>query len=128
MNDVTQNLLNEVLKKAIDTATTSGQWLAGQIPDVVNQLLLWKFWQNAILAIVFAVLIVSYATISYRIRNIKDYWDDTPEWVWIFWVVGGVISSAMWVGVVECAFEALQIAIAPKVWLLEYAAHLVGKS
>lgn len=57
MNEQLQNTVNTVLQKAIEGATQGAEFLKDQIPDVIQQLLVWKLVENCLYAGVFASFI-----------------------------------------------------------------------
>jgi hypothetical protein len=128
-----ENVVNEILVKAINAATQGAEFLKEQIPDVVRQLLLWTFWHDVIVALVWLFLLVLFWILWSKnlLKNAKEEYAKRgfDDWCIAALVPGliGAFASIFVIsqGIVANALEALQIAIAPKVWLLEYAAHLI---
>lgn len=126
MNEQLQNTVNEILQKAISAAMAGADFLANQIPDVLQQLLLWNLSQNLALGAIFATSAGTILTFLYK--DVKKCWSDrlTDEvGAFLIAVFGGMAPMA---ASCLCFLNALKIWIAPKVWLLEYAASLVKHS
>lgn len=122
--------LNEALAEMISDVTSAGNFLKGQLPDVIKELLRWEllyYLACFITAIVTSIITVVVALV---------YWDN--YWLWVevtpmdgkVFFVGAFIMTALCTAVITtmCTFNIqwLKILIAPKVYLLEYASKLVG--
>jgi hypothetical protein len=46
MNEELQKQIAQILQQALQAAQHGGQWLGGQIPDVLHQLILWTIYQK----------------------------------------------------------------------------------
>ena len=129
MNDEVVNKADDVLasllEKTVGAVERGADWLAGEIPDVVNQLLAWHFWQSCILAFIFLILcvavVIGYIKLWKLVENEFD-----PS---IIRIGDGVVATMLlcFLGssCILTALNALKIAIAPKLYLLEYASSLV---
>lgn len=134
-----QNTVNDLLQNSIEAFNHGDDWMAGKIPDVVEQLLLWNFttslianvfaWLGFVLVIVFAIEAHSKCV---RDRAEGKSWTQgrycgtsydydaailIPKAVAVFY--GAVLFFVYTSGV---GLTWLQILIAPKFYLLEYAA------
>lgn len=128
-----QDALAVIINKTVAGVDAASGFLQEQIPDVIHQLLVWKM-ASAILAIVVNVAIAVVAVVlllklykKAKEELDKNRWNDG-------WMVATVISSCVYcvVGIpihiitfYNASMMALQIWLAPKVWLIEYAAKLV---
>ena len=123
--------LNDALATIIQktqVAVESGvSFLSEQIPDVIQQLLMWKFaaaviWALASLPLVIQLVPVVRWARKYHKKSYVQY--DFPGHIFL---VGASLFVAVWgsISVMYNSMEALKIYIAPKVWLIEYAASLV---
>lgn len=129
MNANLDTAIQTLITKAIDGVDASVTFLQAEIPDYVYQLLLWYGVKSAIIAGVFFIVVVGCAIGCVKLvkyANKPDTDDDSKDGAWIatvlmtlFVVIPSVILFFIY------ALEALQIYIAPKVWLLEYASGLV---
>lgn len=96
--------------EAVDFAVT-------QAPDVIHQLLLWKTIQSLALFIPMAMLsLFFFGWLIYGIKKEKDYCEG------YFFLVVGFFTAAC----IACTeLDWLKIWIAPKLYLVEYAAAMV---
>lgn len=137
MNNELQNAVAQVLIAALNTAKQTGHWLQGQMPEVLHQLIRWNLIQDSVtifLSLLFmAIYFRSVFVFSRKYKQAKkedgstlfDITDMPCGIVWIVWFVGGLfglVSSV--IGLISSLMDGLEIFIAPKVWLLEYATHL----
>lgn len=135
--------LVEIIQKTQGAVETGVSFLSQQIPDVIHQLLVWKLAESlaygvvGITSFVLAVVLVrsmikepvvvkegsAYNRTKYKPTLWRDYESDILPTI-----VGGglaalVLAISSLVNLPQF-LTALQIYIAPKVWLIEYAAHL----
>lgn len=125
MKENLQNTVNEALKGIIETASQIKQFSLEQIPDVLNQLLIFKF-AEAIVVIVFCTIFItlSYIWFTILVSQEKEYgmWSDSKV---IASIVGGFVSALSIVCIMLSIIDILKITLAPKLYLIEYAAHLI---
>lgn len=150
MSDVknqANEVLSQLLQRAVDGVDAAVEFSQSQIPDVVEQLLMWKLMEGILWGFVgFVIVVIGFkmwtgsarlAAKAYKAR------EDGEDWVWLTPSVKVCTSMtydycvspapkfvAAFVSLVGLAFMssfmgALKIAIAPKLYLLEYAAGLV---
>jgi hypothetical protein len=119
--------LQSALAKIIETTIQAKDFCLEQAPDLINQLLAWKF---AISLIWFVVGLVIFSFTPILFKMAKDGWSDIDaEWAEFKCICGStgtffipvaglclVLNNLAW----------LQIWIAPKVYLLEYASALIN--
>lgn len=132
MNEQTVNLINQILKKSIEIAEKTGTFAVEQFPDIMQQLLLWK-GVGSFLIWFFMGLFLTVANILFFIK-IELPWLNGKgldnEYYSNRWEYGPVISInivLLFSSVMFLVYELtwLQILIAPKLYLLEYAATLI---
>jgi hypothetical protein len=129
MNEQLQQALTEVLNKTVEATGKATDFLIAELPDVIQQLLMWKMAESLIVFVVSLAAIVAGPSMAcYTWRKLDEYYhrekgkgNHRVEWlcpVSLFWLVltlpGSLCINITW----------LQIWIAPKVYLLEYAASL----
>ena len=110
-----------VLNRALEGANAAGDFLKEQLPDVLQQLLLWNIWKHSlVVALCPTVIVLSVLLIR---KAWKEDWDE-PIWVPITFIClfACAICPLVMLG---SLFEIVQIVVAPKIWLLEYAANLL---
>lgn len=125
MNDQLQQALGAAIGKATTAVEAGASFLAAEIPDVIRQLLLWKAISSAIyflLSMALIGLVVWGARFAARWAA-KQSGDDG-----VFAVLG-IIPASVVLGIAAMLFSLdwLQILVAPKFYLVEYAAQLVRK-
>ena len=118
VNDAVVLIINKAVS-GIDTATA---FLSQQIPDVIQQLLIWNAVKSALLCLLGVLFIVAYFKAARRFIKENDNDSDC-----VMASVGvGIIPTTSGLLLIICNFDWLQIMLAPKVWLIEYAAKLAG--
>jgi len=126
MNSELQSTLNDALVSVIEGAATAKDFILAETPEVVEQLLAWHLFKYGLLMGVGVLLLLS----------VGIYWRFVvKKWEWmerncieVVFVVGGAVGTAFAtiIAFSECInITWLQILIAPKLYLLEYAASLV---
>ena len=127
MNEELANTANIALKGIIDSVTATKNFVLAELPEVVEQLLMYKAFDHS-LGVVFCLLL-SFAT-AYGLRFVYKKHEDNPRSDWYialtFGCVFGVPAIILMVYMCFYSFsKVIQIWIAPKVYLLEYASELV---
>lgn len=119
MNEQLQEQLTKLITKSLDTADKAGTWLEAEIPEVIQQLLLWKFWESithCLIPVFFLSLYLGWL-IKYRELVFGE-------------LEGGLVGAIGFMLLVLFPsvmfnLDWLQIKLAPKVYLIEYMADLV---
>jgi hypothetical protein len=127
--------LNDALVDIL-TQVTAGvkqgvMFLQGQLPDVVKQLLQYHLYYNltVMFLIVVGIAIGSFAEL-WLIRQYKkgrSYYSDWEAPTFIFGILLAIGAVFGIITFVATLLETLEITLAPKVWLIEYAATLIHK-
>ena len=123
MSEQFEAVLADIIKKTATTAEAAGSFVLSEIPEIVNQLLVWKFWVAMTWSVVsFAVFIIANIYgFKYLIKGIKEHDHDIgflgtiiliPNFLTILPVT--IINTGIW----------MQIWLAPKIYLIEYASKL----
>ena len=136
MNEQLQQAINQLINMSLVAIDKGATFLSGQIPDVIQQLLLWKAWESFlhffIVGIVLSIVIV-YANIKqfnywmqettdkdgYKRKRINENYSvialfNTVQSIWVF-ILPQAICNLTW----------LQIWVAPKIYLIEYAMEFI---
>ena len=110
-----------VLNRALEGANAAGDFLKEKLPDVLQQLLLWNIWKHSlVVALYLTVMVLSVLLIR---KAWKENWDEAvAAFVTFVGIFACVIFSLI---MISSLFELVQLLVAPKVWLLEYAANLL---
>lgn len=119
MNDKANEVLLQLLNKAMKGIDAAVQFSQAQIPDVIHQLLVW----NAVISLlsqVLAVIIIAVPVVV-CIKKWKLIRKNNAEPVVIVNVFTGVVGAVLFFD----NFDWLKIWLAPKLYLIEYAASLM---
>lgn len=133
MTENLQNALSDLISKTLNGIDATTGFLQEEIPEVVQQLLMWHGVYNFLIMILCVVglinMIISYIWCNKIIKSTgfkswTDFGDPTSSLVkvWVISAVAGVIGI---VSLIEFNIIWLQIWIAPKLFLIEYMASLV---
>lgn len=126
MNPETTEILNGALRKAIEVASKTGEFVVQQAPDVVQQLIVWKTAAYALELVISVVFTAWMVWIIRKLHKSVDYDSyEAPPYIigMVFAALFGACSTLFCS--LPSAFALLKITLAPKVWLLEYAAALI---
>jgi len=150
MNAQSQKILLDLLQKASNGIDAAVSFSQAQIPDVVHQLLVWNF-VHSLIAMTIAIATVPLVIIIVRkqLCRSRDGMLDDDDCSWskgkpryaptLVWDKRGELSMAiipagcvlvswfLWVMSTLADLSWLKIWIAPKLYLIEYAATLMGK-
>lgn len=102
-----------MIERAVNGVDAAVAFGAAQLPDIIQQLLVWKTTQYIFLALLFAVVL------AVAVRESRRY--SHPDLSLAF-SIAAIVSGAI---LVLRICYLLQIVLAPKVWLLEYARDLL---
>lgn len=140
MSEQTDKVVAEILTKAMEAAQATGAFVVEQGHDVVQQLLLFhtiKSWGYVGLGLVFMAAAYPLGKSGIKAAK-KDVAERTKGFYGTirtltdsgyFWAGNGSAVAAAFIGLMMVSFnflDAIKITLAPKVWLLEYAARLVS--
>lgn len=129
MNEELQNAIIGLINKAVEAADKGADLLTGQLPNYVMQLLMWHSWYSLILCV--SGVVLWFAVIYFDVKAFRyAYREDggtLDSYVVVIWgTLGLLIRAPLYVIIFRLLnLTWLQIWIAPKVWLVEYAASLV---
>lgn len=139
MNEQMQNALVEIIQKASSGIDASVSFLSSEIPDVISQLLLWNITASSVGMFVSAIVIGSSLSMIVWMMKLYGAGRDTgkPNWVHdgekynplrervipvsIVLFLALLVSPIVFIANL---MEVLKIWLAPKIWLIEYAASL----
>ena len=133
MNE-TDKQLAEILKKGLETAEKTGNFIVEQAPDLIRQLLIWKTVEYSIYVIMGISLIIYFHRWTKKVtKEMKEKKDDYEDYFMssfsnILIAVGQI--SFLIIGIVLIAVNLhslIQIVFAPKIYLIEYTAQLLGR-
>ena len=130
MDDKLQEALLNILNNVTQSVENGVSFLSEQLPDVIHQLLLWKAVESGIHFVILLALCIGLGIAAckflkagreYKPKN--GYDDGATGFFFLFGVtfVLGVVSFVF----ASNQLEWLKILIAPKMYLIEYAAQLM---
>lgn len=122
--------LNAALLELLNDTLAAKDFLVGEIPEVVAQLLLWNFSYYSVWAVVLLVM-VGFAHkvrkfFSAKIVGCGDGYHSDKEGYQVGMCLSYLAMGGFGMFFMLNGLAALKIAVAPKVWLIEYAARLVS--
>lgn len=126
MDNELQKQIAEVLRKALEAAQKGGEWIAGQIPDVLRQVIYWEIAVGVVWLLLF--IITARVSFLWLTKWSDQELDCSDEWMpsKLFAAgIGGIATLVTGIFALIYGFSALKAIIAPKLFLLEYAAHLL---
>ena len=122
-NSKADEVLAQVLEKALEVAEKTGEFVTDHAPEVIQQLLAWKFAEAVIVFVLTSLLLGIFAYGIYAaIKNNENYEADWVPAIFTLSVVGGVVALMFWC---MALMNMVMIWVAPKVYLLEYASMLL---
>lgn len=135
MNEQMNNAIVEVINKVTSGVEGAIEFSKEQIPDVLEQLLMWNMCESIMWLVIGLVLVVTSVKMFFGWNSRKkvilssDYCgEDKEDLQTIWWVVLIVIGVAGIPFVIYNTLEIIKIIVAPKLYLLEYAADLVKQT
>lgn len=136
MNEELQKQAIQALQGIIQFATETKDFVVAQAPDVVQQLLRYEFWTSLgqQMSVVFgflALLVFGAHLLKYRWFIVTDYSESQKNERELPSIVIGCICSV--IGIFGTVIPLLctttlvwfKVAVAPKIFLIEYAANLI---
>lgn len=128
MNEQLQQALATIITKTMQGIDSGVSFLGSELPDVIQQLLIYKAaWAGveAVLLTVFVGMYIAFWRFYSKAENgfWKSFGDPEPPTI-VIGVIGGFLSIVFVVGIIADIQTIVQIWLAPKIYLIEYAAKL----
>ena len=133
MNEQLQQAVAVLIDSSLKAFEAGASFMAAEIPDVVHQLLMWHAVYSAVMTLFGVAILVVFVVTSHKQIKWwmgKDPNDDYND-MRITSTYGPLaMLNLVWLLPIIAAFNLinltwLQIWIAPKVWLIEYAARML---
>jgi len=132
MNEQLQTALAELITSTLQAK----EFIVGELPEVVRQLLQWNFLNSLILSVVSVLLLALIAIVCTKVfipkvresiayRKGKNDIYNKPDVFFEWFIFSSAILTLCLPSLFMFNIQWPQIWIAPKVWLIEYAASLV---
>ena len=129
MNAETDKQIAEILKKGLEVAEKSGNFVIEQAPDLVKQLITYKTVETSIsvlIEITLMYLIFRYFKYLYKKNNEdSDFISDNGFHIGGILILSGVAIFMFFVFINDIS-KLIQLIFAPKIYLLEYIAKLLS--
>ncbi|WP_312630969.1 hypothetical protein [Pantoea piersonii] len=127
MNENTDKIVASLIQKAMSGVDQAVDFSKAQLPEVIEQLMYWKFASYS-LRIFTGILIMTAMTFAFKkaCRWHESTGKETAGFVGI--VSSGAILLASCVVLFANIGNLIQLWLAPKVWLIEYAAQLISQN
>lgn len=130
MNEQLQQALAAIITKTMQGIDSGVSFLGSELPDVIQQLLIYKAAWAGVEAVMLSVFVGLYIAFwRFYAKADNGFWKscDDPEAPTIFFgVIGGFLSVVFVVGIIVDIQTIVQIWLAPKIYLIEYAAKLAS--
>lgn len=127
MNEQLQQALVDIINKAISGIDASIGFLSAEIPDVVHQVLMWYAVKGVIFCGIGVLLIVAWVVVDVKtFQWLKKADIDADVLFFGYGLFGSAIRLIpLKIFIDTVNLDWLKIWIAPKLWLIEYAASIV---
>jgi heme/copper-type cytochrome/quinol oxidase subunit 2 len=121
------NELNNALQQLIDSAIQAKEFILSQLPDVIQQLLLYTMiWDIAVIIGYFVYMALCFACFRYfHKRSDFGFTEGEALLSVVLSVFGTIVTVCYTVAVLQTIRELFLVWLAPKIFLIEYASHLV---
>ena len=140
MNEQLQQALTEILTKTVDGIDSGVEFMHAELPDVIEQLLMWYAVKGVICFLFGLLLILAWvATFNYILKRRPQ--DGGENFLWERWshkdenelkieaqlfiVISGILAAIFSMVYIPEIMTTIKIWIAPKIWIIEYTARLV---
>ncbi len=126
MNQQAQKILTDLLQKASNGVDAAVSFSQAQIPDVIHQLLIWNFTTSLIFSILGVLLFTGAQIAAWKVfKHLRKAWrhDEVWEHPEIILISAAYIITFAPLG--WLSLDWLKIWLAPKLYLIEYAASLI---
>jgi hypothetical protein len=126
-----EEALARFINGTLDAADKVGQFAMAELPQFVTEALNWYFAYNLILFVAGVALAIILLAVDYRMFRYARAFDerecDSSATILAWGILGSIFRLVVWgAGVSNLInLQWLKIWIAPKLWLIEYAARLL---
>jgi hypothetical protein len=143
VNNQLQTALAETLTKTVSVMGDAKDFVTAQLPDVIQQLLMWKFYESLLPMVLWLAMSLIFIKWFFNTTIKNGDWnaalsgtpnystyDNMPKNGVPKAIIGGVkalfVLSFFLTFIFNINFTWLQILVAPKIYLLEYAKSMVS--
>ena len=129
MNAETDKQIAEILKKGLEVAEKSGNFVIEQAPDLVKQLITYKTIETSICVLIeITLMYLIFRYFKYLYKKNNEYSDFIPENAFhgVGMIITFVLSIFCFFVFINDISNLIQLIFAPKIYLLEYIAQLLS--
>ena len=123
----TDRQLAEILKKGLEAAEKTGNFVVEQAPDLIQQLIVWKTCEYIFLILISIAFMFSlykwHKSAMKRYDNYDDFCCKIEFFIYCIYAI--VVIVIFGIALFTSFFNLIQILLAPKIWLIEYASQLI---
>ena len=123
----TDQQLAEILKKGLEAAEKTGKFVVEQAPDLIQQLIVWKTCEYIFLILISIAFMFSvykwYKSAMKRYGDFDDFCDKIEFFIYCIYAIAVIVIFG--IALFTSFFNLIQILLAPKIWLIEYATNLI---
>jgi hypothetical protein len=124
------SLSDDLIRELLTTLQSTKSFVIEQAPDVVQELVHYKLVESLIVCIICILAMFAYRYVGIRVwkyTQTLDSYSDFPFAAGLVAVFGGIpLTIATLFFLANSASTAIQIYIAPKIFLIEYLSGLVA--
>jgi hypothetical protein len=126
-----EEALARFINGTLDAADKVGQFAMTELPQFITEALHWYFAYNLILFVAGVAAAIVLLVVDYKLFKVAKKFSDEQEDLFavgfVWGLMGTIVRIGAWATIVGNTFNLqwLKIWIAPKLWLIEFAARLV---
>lgn len=124
MNEQANKILADLLQKASNGIDAAVSFSQAQVPDVIHQLLVWNAVSSLMFQAIAILMVMGFLLTVKKAWEIAEGHSGADFFAFLYIVCGALASIIMFVGF-WFNFDWLKIWLAPKLYLIEYAATLI---
>lgn len=119
-------MLKEFFERVLDGVDKTAGFFEDQLPDYIEQLLMWHAVWSAVWFTFGILVLVVWCVLPWFFKAFRDEFLKDVDLAG-FYVMSSVVVFFVCSIIIGFNFDWLQILVAPKVWLVEYASNLMVK-
>jgi hypothetical protein len=129
----TDEVLAEVIKKGLELAQKTGEFVIEQAPDLIKQFYAWSLYQNIFFIILGIIIFLIGRYLPYLwVTDKQEYNNDIKffrRWGnggaffgWAVFVISGIVSLIM---ILMSIYDIMYLVTAPKLYIIEHFLHKI---
>lgn len=125
MNEQLQQAFLSILADVTQGTKNAITFLSGEIPDIIQQLLVWKATEYGALTLISFIFLFFFTRTTVKQLKADPNLDEFETFLLL--TAGLLLAIAAIIVFFANLFPFLQVLIAPKIFLIEFAAELIKK-